>query len=400
MEVLSTLTILPVAISLSLYLVMASAFVRAMTTRRRSECPRAPRISILKPIAGLDEDLRANLESFAAIDYPAFELVIGVADRGDPALPVVREFLAAHPALDAKLVFTDRDAAMNPKVAQLLGLEQVATGEILLISDANVRVRPDYLFGIAEGLLRPGVGLVSNVVAGTGERTWGAALENLQLGALIAPGVVASSVLGARPLTVGKSMAMWRSALAKVGGLRSVGSVLAEDYVLGRRFREAGFGVSVILSPVENRNVACTIGRTVERHTRWAKMRRAIVPRAFLFEPILEPVVVATAAFLIAPSRARAGLVLFCAALQVAMAALAVRIVRGHALGLRHVILEPLRAFVVQLCWLRALASRRIAWRGHPFVLAEDSTLLPIPADSSGPSSVRRLRAAISALRG
>lgn len=76
------------------------------------------------------------------------ELIALGADPDDPAISTVRAFLAAHPTLDARLVFTN----------------------------ANVRVSPNYLNGIVAALLQPGVGLVSNVVAGTGERTRGAAL--------------------------------------------------------------------------------------------------------------------------------------------------------------------------------------------------------------------------------
>src|SRR5262249_47017189 len=151
-------------------------------------------------------------------------------------------------------VITDPRAAMNPKVAQLIGLERVATGEVLVISDSNVRVAPGYLFDLVSEL-GDDIGIVSGVIVGTGERSIGAALENLHLASAIAPGVIAAATLSDKPLTIGKSMAMRRRDLLRIGGFSAVGGVLAEDHVLGRRFREAGFGVAIALSPVENRNV-------------------------------------------------------------------------------------------------------------------------------------------------
>jgi len=364
--------------SLALYATLTTAFTLGWSRRTQRTPDRCPRVSIMKPIAGLDDDLRDNLEAFARLDYPSFELLIGIADHDDDALPTVRAFLAAHPTLDAKLVFTNPREALNPKIAQLLGLERQATGEVFLISDANVRVASDYLDAIVAELLRPGVGLVSNVVAGTGEQTLGAALENLQLGAHIAPGVVAMKFLGGPTLTIGKSMAMWRRELARVGGLPSVANVLAEDYVLGRRFREQGYVVSVVHSPVENRNVRCSIARTLERHTRWAKMRRAIMPAAFFVEPLSSPIAVALAALAIAPSRETFALLAVALVAQLMFASFAMRAIRGRALPLRYLALEPLRAIVIQLCWLRAAVSRRVEWRGHPFVLGADSVLLPV----------------------
>ena len=276
---LQTLAVtLPTAVSATAYAVVQAAFFWTLARRRGAPPPAVrPWVSILKPVAGAEDELRENLESFAAIDYPAFEIVFGAASPDDPAVPVVRAFLAAHPELAARLVWTTppRGEILNPKVAQLVDLARVAKGSVLVVSDANVRVRPTYLKSLVSQLLRPGVGLVSSLIRGSGERTLGAALENAQLGATIAPAVVAAHALAGRPVTVGKSMAMRRVDLAQVGGFEAVGDVLAEDDVLGQRFHDRGYGVELSLEAVENRNVACSARRTVERHTRWARMRRA-----------------------------------------------------------------------------------------------------------------------------
>lgn len=366
------------AASSGMYVMMMTAFSRAWSRRHPPVLDRCPRVTIFKPIAGLDDDLAANLETFAAIEYPAYELVFGIADVDDPAVPTVRTFLAKHPHLDARLVFTDPHRALNPKIAQLLGMEHVATGEIFLVSDANVRVRPNYLDGIVAELQQPGVGLVSNIVAGTGERTWGAALENLHLGAHIAPGVIGMKQAFGRPLTIGKSMAMWRRDLARVGGFASVANVLAEDYVMGRRFREHGIGVSIVLDAVANRNIDCDFRRMIERHTRWAKMRRAIAPTAFAFEPLLSPTAVALAAVTLSPTQRVAATFVAILLMQWLGAAFTTHAIRGHALRPRYLLLEPVRAVAMQVCWLRAVASRRVEWRGHAFIVGPDSVLTPV----------------------
>jgi ceramide glucosyltransferase len=368
------------AVSFALYATMLALFARAMATRRgkaHAEVARAPRVTIFKPLAGSDDDLDDNLASFARIDYPSFEILFGVADTSDPAFGAARRFLARHPKLDARVVVTDPDAALNPKVAQLVGLERVATGEVYVISDSNVRVRPTYLWSLVAELEDARVGMVTNLFAGTGERSLGAALENLQLCAATAPGLAALDAVSRRPFTVGKSMAVRRRDLAVLGGFHPVGHVLAEDYVLGRRFLAAGLEARTSFEVVENRNVVCSVARTIERHTRWAKMRRSLSPTAFFAEPVLTPIVVASAGVAAAPCRVTAVLLAAVCVAQTACALLAVRLLRGRGLALWYAPLEIARSYVTLLCWAFAWTSRRIAWRGHPCSLRRGSVIVP-----------------------
>jgi ceramide glucosyltransferase len=376
------------AVSFALYATMFALFARALATRRgrpRTDVGRAPRVTIFKPLAGSDDDLYENLESFARIDYPSFEILIGVADTSDPAFAVARRFLARHRKLDARLVVTDPQATLNPKVAQLVGLERVATGDVYVISDSNVRVGPTYLWSLVAELGDSRVGIVTSLFAGTGERSLGAALENLQLCASSAPGIAAMDAIG-RPFTVGKSMAVRRRELARLGGFQPVGHVLAEDHVLGRRFLEAGLQAKTSFDVVENRNVMCTVARTLERHSRWAKLRRSLHPLAFASEPLLSPVVVATAGVIAVPCKVTAAVLAGVCVAQTACALLAVRLLRGQALAWWYAPLEIARSYVTLLCWANAYVSRRIAWRGHPFFLRRGSVIVPdvTPRPASG----------------
>ncbi len=386
MQTATLLTLLPTAVALALYLVLMATFRSTMGRRRRTGAPaeteRAPRVSILKPLAGADDDLADNLDSFASLDYPAYEVLLGVASPGDPATATARAFLRRHPKLDARLVLTDPDAAINPKVAQLLALDRRATGEVVVISDSNVRVQQGYLWPLVDALEEPGVGMVTSIFVGTGERTIGAALENLQLGSVTAPGIVAATRLLKEPLTVGKSMAMRRRDLAILGALHAVKSVLAEDHALGRLFLAAGFRVQTSLDPIENRNVDCSIRRTFERHTRWAKMRRSIAPFSFAFEPLLSPLAIASVVALFVQSRASIAAVLVTALVQTFLAFVSLRALRGRALAWYYAPLEILRTYLTLVCWASAWFSRRIAWRGHAFVLARDSAIVPAPPTS------------------
>lgn len=64
----------------------------------------APGVSILRPLKGLDTNLYENLESTFTQEYPNFEILISVAHRNDQALTVVRDLIAKHPHVNARII--------------------------------------------------------------------------------------------------------------------------------------------------------------------------------------------------------------------------------------------------------------------------------------------------------
>jgi ceramide glucosyltransferase len=370
------------AVSTALYLTMVTAFVVAMARHRPPPNPHhRPRVSILKPLAGIDDELEQNLASFAELDYPNYEILLGVASPDDRAYPIAREFAERAGHHRARLIVTDADAAINRKVAQLLALEQAARGDVVVVSDSNVRVGPGYLQCIVAELASPGVACVSSVFAGSGERTLGAALENLQLNAFNAPAVAAAFTLG-HTITVGKSMAMWRDALRRIGGFSSVADFLSEDHLLGRAFARAGYAVRVSLSPVDNRNVSGSVERMIARHTRWAQIRCALSPLTFALEPALSPLVIATLAFLALPVMPLSLSLAGALAVQTCGTVITTSVLRRQAPRWYWLPLEALRSYLLFFCWLRACASRRVAWRGYIFQLARDTRIVPCETDA------------------
>jgi len=332
-------------------------------------------VSILKPLSSEDDGLTENLASFAKLGYPELEILFGVAHPNDPAVPHARAFIARHPEVEARIVVTDPDAAMNPKVAQLIGLAAAARGAIFVISDSNVRVDPDYVEQVVRPLDDPRCGVVSSLFSGTGELTVGAALENLQLCAVVTPFVVLSTL--GPTVTIGKSMAMRRRDLDELGGFGAFRDVLAEDLMLGQRFLARGQRIATSFHQVENRNVQTSVGRMFGRHARWAKMRRVLAPTCFALELMLSPVLIVALGVLLAPGPRTGGLLLLAALLQTFFAWASTTAIRGHAVPLKYAPLELVRVVVMFGCWLEAWASREVVWRGHALTVGAGTVVTP-----------------------
>lgn len=329
-----------------------------------------PPISILKPLCGLDDGLEANLASFAALAYPAYEVVLGLRNARDPAWPVAREAARRWPGR-FRVVLQRGEPGLNPKVNQLVTLARAAHHDILVVSDSNVRVDPGYLAEIAALLEDERFGLVTHPIVGVGEARLGSLMDHLHLAGSVAPGVVAAKRLAGRDIVVGKSMGLRRKDLEAMGGFEAVKDVLAEDYVMGLMIAGVlGKRVAVGRRPIQNVSERRTLSEFTARYRRWSVLQRqAVGPVVYLAQALLNPVLLASLGAAVARTApALAGLTATCV-LKAALDGAAARALRPGGFRARQLALVPAKDLVFGAAWAWGLFRRDVAWRGARLVV-------------------------------
>jgi ceramide glucosyltransferase len=327
---------------------------------------RAPPISILKPLCGVDDDLELNLQRFADLDYPRYEVVLGVKSTQDPAWPVARAAAQRWPRR-FRVVLQRGEPGMNPKVNQLITLARAARHDILVISDSNIRAPRGYLAEIAALLEDAGVGLVTHPIVGIGEERLGSLMDNLHLASSVAPGMVAAKRLVGRDIVVGKSMALRRRDVEAMGGFEAVKDVLAEDYVVGLMVPEKlGKKVAVGRIAVENVNQHRSVSEFLSRYKRWSVLQRQMVgPVVYASQALLNPVFLAHAGFALDPSVESLAALGGCCAAKMAIDGACGTALRPGGFRLRDLALVPAKDLIFGMAWGYGFVRNEVNWRGN-----------------------------------
>lgn len=384
---MSVASLLLLTASLVGLMALAVQLILVLRHRRESFAPREgaeprPGISILKPLCGVDDDLEANLEQFASLDYPRYEVLLGVKNRQDPAYAVARAAVARWPQV-MRLMIQEGEPGLNPKVNQLVTLSSEARYGLWVISDSNVRVAPGYLDEIAEGFSDPAVGCVTHPIAGVGERTLGSLMDNLHLASSAAAGVIAAKRLADQDIVVGKSMALRREDVEALGGFFSVKDVLAEDFVIGQWVtRKLGKKVLVARTPVFNVSLKKRVTDFFHRYVRWSVIHHSSVGTGtYLAQGLLNPVPLALLGALLEPGAMGLAVVGAVAVLKAAIDVTVFRQLRPEAVSwwaLPAVLLKDALLFVA---WCHGLFSRTVDWRGTRLRVLPGTRLVPVPAE-------------------
>jgi len=244
--------------------------------------PFTPPISNLKPVRGLDPDAYENFASFCKQDYPEYEIIFCVGDDGDPSLPIIEQIKKDFPNTKIRVLFGSGRVAANDKVAKLARMSGEAAYEHLVISDSDVRVRPDYLRQVIAPMADPKIGAVTCLYVSLGDKAF---IENLQTVGMISDfyaGLMVARELDGVKFALGPTIATTRTQLAGFGGYAAIENRPGDDLLVGRLIAEQGYTIDLSSYVVETVSDYASMHDLLQKRMRWLVVMRHMRPAGHL----------------------------------------------------------------------------------------------------------------------
>ena len=241
----------------------------------------APAVTVLRPMRGAEPEFGGNLASLCDQAYPgAVRIVLGADNPQDPAYLAAARLKAARPDRDIVLVSEAAQHGTNRKLSNLINMSARITGEVLVISDSDVRLPPAGLAALVGALQQPGVGLVYGLYRGRPAGNLWSRVAALDVNARFAAGVVMGQKLGAHPV-LGPTMALRAETLAAAGGFERLKDVLADDFELGRMVREQGLAIACPPILIDHVFPERRLSEVWTHELRWARTIRLLNPAGY-----------------------------------------------------------------------------------------------------------------------
>jgi ceramide glucosyltransferase len=352
------------------YCVLAVVAARRYLSVRPPKLLTSVPVSVLKPLAGVDEGLERNLRTFFEQDYPDFEILMAVRQETDPAVGLVRRLQAEYPRVSSRLLVTGEPPYPNAKVFSLDRMLAEARYDLLVMSDSDIRVTPSLLRTLAAEFHDPRVGLASCPYRAVPGKSFWSLLEALGLNTEFLAGVLVARLLDGMQFALGPTIAARRETLLRIGGFDRLKHYLAEDFVMGKLAAELGCGVILSSYVLEHHIGGQPLGANLRHRLRWNRSTRRSRPWGYIgqvftnplppalllwaFRPAWWPLVLATALFRAAAAWAVAGPVLH------------------DPLTLRRCWLLPPQDLAAFLVWIAGFFGNTILWRGREYQLLRD----------------------------
>lgn len=335
-----------------------------------------PPLSLLKPLHGSEPDLEANLATFFEQDYPAseYEILFCAANERDAGLEMARRVAVRYPQIATRFFSTGEPKYINAKVQSLETMSAAAGYDLLVISDSDVRVAPDYLRAVAAPFADPKTGAMTCLYRGVAVEggIW-ARLEAVGMSVEMTAGVLVANMLEGMQFVLGPTMAVRRECVDRMGGMGILGDYCSDDYLLGNYVFRQGRTVTLSHHVIDHMIINSGFRDSLKHQIRWMQSTRFSRPKGHFGTALTFSLpfgLVALGAAL-ALGRPILGAALFAWSLATrwAIAWAAGRKVVHDPSSFGLYVLYPIRDLMGFFFWAASYFSSTIVWRGRLYDL-------------------------------
>ena len=333
-----------------------------------------PALSLLKPLHGAEPGLEEHLATFFEQDYPHYEILFCARAADDPGLEIARRVAARYPHIPVKFIFTGEPPYINAKVRSMELMEAEAAHDILVISDSDVRVTPDYLRSAALPFADGRVGAITCPYRGVAAEggLW-AQLEAVGMSVEMTAGVLVARMMEGMQFTLGPTMAFRRETIRSMGGFRVTADYCADDFVLGNETFKLGQTVVLSHHAIDHMVINASLVQSLKHQVRWMKSTRFSRPKGHFGTALTFSMpfgLLGLAAGIGTHHVALGvGLLAWAVASRLALSIAVGNWVVGDRNWFGLLVLYPIRDLMGFLFWAASYLSSKILWRGRVFQL-------------------------------
>ncbi len=334
-----------------------------------------PPLTLLKPLHGAEPSLEAHLTTFFEQDYPKYEILFCARSADDAGLATAKRVAARFPAIPARFFVTGgQPDYINAKVASMELMEANASHDILVISDSDVRVTPDYLRAVALPFADEQVGAMCCPYRGVAAEggLW-ARLEAVGMSVEMTAGVLAARLTEGMRFVLGPTMAFRRGVIRQMGSFKVTAEYCADDFVLGNETYKLGKTVVLSHHAIDHIVLNSRFADSMKHQVRWMKSTRFSRPAGHFGTSLSFsiPFGLLGLAAAVCTGHFWWGLAMFACAVATRLA-LAI-CVGGMVVQDRNwvnlILLYPVRDLMGFGFWAASYWGSRILWRGRVFEL-------------------------------
>lgn len=325
-------------------------------------------VTLLKPLHGAEPALLANLTTFITQGYiGSLQMICGVQNPDDPAIATVETLRAAHPDADITLVVDPTRHGSNAKISNLTNIMAHARHDLLILSDSDMAVAPDYIARVIAALDVPGVAAVTCLYRGRGDAGPWSRLAAMGISQHFLPSILLGTALGLASPCMGSTIALRRETLDAIGGMAAFADLLADDYAMGEAIRARGGRIALPDMLLTHGCVETSFVTLARRELRANRTIARLDPAGFAGSVILHPLPFALAGGLLT-GFAPVALAAIAAALatRLALALLVDRAAGERTAPLWWIPARDLLSFVL---FIATFFGRSVDWRGASFTV-------------------------------